>query len=303
MMLFDLIQPRTLPRWLLALTCTIGLNASTIPALLADDSANAVTPTAMAYPLAVATYGPDAVYVADRLLPGIWQLSPQRLAIFAKGEKQFRTPLNAIRTVAVGPDGAVFAGDSATREIYRIAPGENPTPLTGGAIGIPIDIAVNRDGVLYVSDLESHQIWRVPADGSPAEKFVAIEGPRGLFLDDSDLLWAVASGSDAPLVTISATGEIEPVVKSPEFEFPHDVVVDSNGRIFVSDNYAACIWQVAPDGSVSTFLTDDLLLGPVGLDLRGDELIIADPKARSVFSVSLSDSQPEKQLRPLHSGH
>ena len=269
----------------LILACILSATA------LADDTP--AQPQTLQYPLAVACGDNDRIYIADRLLPGVWTYSNGALKLLAQGEKRFRTPLNAVRAVAVGVDNAVYVGASATREIYRLEENQPPTPLTSGSIGIPVDIAVDSKGSLFVSDLESQRIWKISPDGSPPQELVQLAAPRGLFFDSSDTLWAIAASGDQPLVKILADGSVTPVVKSRAFEFPHDVVIAADGRAFVSDNYAGCIWQVTPNGQVEPFVRDTPLVGPVGLSLKDNSLIVADPKANAIFSVDLTaESSP-----------
>lgn len=244
-----------------------------------------VPPDTPEYPLAVAPAADGAILCADRVLPGLWRIVDGKATVLFQGSKKFRTPLNAVRTVAIAPDGTVWAGDPATRDVHRIAADGTATPLTGGKIGIPIDIAVDSRGTLYVSDLETQRVWRVEAGATEPKELAVLAAPRGLFVDAQDRLWAVAASGDAPLVRIAADSTIEPVVKSRAFQFPHDVVVTADGTAYVSDNYAVAVWKVAPDGSVSTWLSGAPLAGPVGLALRGDRILVADPKARNVFEV------------------
>lgn len=237
------------------------------------------------YPLAVAAAADGSLYVADRLLPGVWKVSNGEPSVFSKGSKQFRTPLNAIRGVAVAADGSVYVGDSATREVYRIADDGTPTPLTGGSIGIPVDIAIDSTGTLYVSDLETQRIWKVPAEGGTPEELVQLAAPRGLFVDGNDQLWAIAASGEAPLVKVAADGSVEAVVTTRAFEFPHDVVVDDGGTAFVSDNYASCVWKVSPDGEVTKLASGEPLQSPVGLGRTSAGIVVADPRAKAVFAI------------------
>ena len=237
------------------------------------------------YPLAVAPAADGAVLVADRVLPGLWRIADGKATVLFQGSKTFRTPLNAVRTVAVAPDGTVWAGDPATRDVHRVAADGTATALTGGKIGIPVDIAIDSKGTLYVSDLETQRIWRIEAGATTPQELALLAAPRGLFVDAEDRLWAVAASGDAPLVRVAADGTVTPVVKSREFQFPHDVVVTADGTAYVSDNYAVALWKVAPDGTVTKWLSGAPLAGPVGLALQGDRVLVADPKARTIFAV------------------
>jgi hypothetical protein len=249
----------------------------------------------MRYPLSVAALPDGGLVVADRQLPGLWRIADGKATVLFRGEKRFRTPLNAVRAVAVGRDGTVFAADSSTRDVYRIAADGKAVPLSGGRIGIPIDIAVAASGDLFVSDLETQSIWRLPAAGGEPITVAEIAAPRGLFVDATDRLWAVAASGETPLVRIGADGMVEPVVKTRAFEFPHDVVVRDgpDGPVaFVSDNYARTIWKVTADGAVSPWISGPPLVGPVGLAVAGGDVLVADPQARAIFRVG-GDGRPE----------
>lgn len=248
----------------------------------------------MLYPLSVAVAGDDAVLVADRMLPGLLKLQAGKVEVFFQGKKTFRTPLNAVRAVAVASDGTVYAADSATRDVFKFVDGQ-PVPLTQGKIGIPVDIAFDPSGDLFVSDLETQRIWRVPAAGGEPQEVAQLAAPRGLFVDGTGRLWAVAAGGEQPLVRIAADGSIEPVVKERVFEFPHDVVVADDGTAYVSDNYARAVWKVAADGTATKWITGEPLKGPVGLAIRGGKLLIADPQAKMVW-----EADSEGKLTPLH---
>jgi len=248
----------------------------------------------MLYPLSVAVAGDSAVLVADRMLPGLLKLQAGKVEVFFQGKKTFRTPLNAVRAVAVASDGTVYAADSATRDVFKFVDGQ-PVPLTQGKIGIPVDIAFDPSGDLFVSDLETQRIWRVPAAGGEPQEVARLAAPRGLFVDGTGRLWAVAAGGEQPLVRIAADGSIEPVVKERVFEFPHDVVVADDGTAYVSDNYARAVWKVAADGTATKWSTGEPLKGPVGLAIRGGKVLIADPQAKTVW-----EADGEGKLTPLH---
>ena len=62
-------------------------------------------PTEFNYPLAVIATESGTVYVADRNLPGVWKVEDGKKSIYFQGSKKFRTPLNAIRCLAIDHEG------------------------------------------------------------------------------------------------------------------------------------------------------------------------------------------------------
>src|SRR5947208_723260 len=93
------------------------------------------------YPLAIATDSEQAIYLADRNLPGVWKATGGKLELFIEGSTKFRTPLNAPRCILVDQKGRVLVGDSSTREVYRFDAERKPQPLTKGGVGIPTALA------------------------------------------------------------------------------------------------------------------------------------------------------------------
>ncbi len=250
------------------------------------------------YPISLVAHPSGALYLADRNLPGVWRLDGDRLSLFHQASKKFRTPLNAIRCVAVDRDGKLLAGDSATCDVYRFDESGRPQPLTAqgkpyGQIGIPMSIVNDAQGDLLVSDLETHRIWKVPRSGGKAESRFSLPAPRGLFFDPKQRLWAI---SGRTLVRISPGGEKETVVGDGVFRFPHCVAVQDDGTAFVADGAAKTIWKVAPGSKPEPWVRGDPLDNPVGLHLHQGKVLVADPRAKAVFEI---DSGGKLTRRPL----
>lgn len=239
---------------------------------------------AMKYPLAVAVGKDSAVYVADRDLPGIWKFADDKWSIYFQGSKKFRTPLNAVRCLAIDQDGKLLAGDSATREIYRFDDAGQPQPLTKGNVGIPMAITVAKDGAIYASDIEIQRIVKVPSAGGEPEIITELAAVRGLTMDGEGRLIAVCHGKDA-VIQISADGkERKVLVEGRPFNFSHHVVLGASGEMYIADGYAKTIWKVEPTGGApSEFLKGEPLKNPVGVAMRGDELLIADPHVKAIL--------------------
>lgn len=246
------------------------------------------------YPLAVAVADGGPVYVADLRLPGIWKLEDGRATVYFQGSEQFRTPLNAVRCLAIDPQGRLLAGDTATREVYRFNDEGKPEPLTEGkvGIGIPMAIAVHpEDGTLYVADLETHRIWKLPEEGGHPEEFAQVPAPRGLTFGRDGNLWVVSHGPNQVL-RLSPEGKTEPIVKGRPFQFPHHIVLDEQNVAYVTDGYAKAIWKLGDSRKPVKWIHGDPLANPVGLARRGKTLLVADPHAKALFAVG-ADGQLE----------
>lgn len=248
------------------------------------------------YPLAIVAADDGTIYVADRKLPGIWKISGGKAEVFFQGSKKFRTPLNAVRCVALDRKGRLLAGDSATREVYRFDAAGKPHPLTDGGIGIPMSIAVDSAGDLFVADLEVHRIWKVPGEGGKPEEFAVVPAPRGLAIDADDRLWIVSHGKNQ-LLRLDKKGKIEVVIKGRPFRFPHQLVLAGEETVYISDGYSKAVWKMTDGGAPKKWISGDPLVGPVGIALSGKKLLIADPGANAIFEAS-----PDGSLSRLVSG-
>ncbi len=253
-------------------------------------AAGVPSPATAIYPLDM-VIKPDgkSAYVVDRNLPGVWFWSAGKLEIFAQGAKNFRQPLNAARCLALDKDANLLVGDSSTRDIYRCEAGGKFTPLTGGKIGIPMDIALKNDGTIYVADLETKYLLRIPANSDKVER-VAQVNPRGLFVDSKQQVWVVSQNAQQLLI-VADDGKTEVIVADRQFDFPHQVVVNSSGEAFVSDGYKKCIWKVVRGSAPTAVVQGPPLDNPVGLAIAEDQVYVVDPRAAKVFRLS-----PESKL-------
>jgi streptogramin lyase len=242
------------------------------------------------YPLDIAVHSDGTAFVVDRNMHGVWKWFGATLETFFEGSAKFRTPLNSPRCIVLDKDGTLLVGDTSTRDIYRVTAGGKAEPITNGAIGIPMDLAVKSDGTIYVADLELRTLFRIPpGESKPVE--VAQVNPRGVFVDGTDRVWVVSQDA-AQLQIVSDSGETEKVVDHRVFDFPHQVVVDATGTAFVTDGYKKAIWKVEP-GSAPTILFEGApLMNPVGITLVEGKLVVVDPHARTIFRFN-ADNKPE----------
>lgn len=245
-------------------------------------------PTAVAasldyYPLDAVVDSTGKAFVVDRNLPGVWQWQSGKLSVLFQASKKFRTPLNAARSIALDHQGQLLVGDTSTRDIYRVKPDGTAEPITGGEIGMPMDIAVKSDGTIYVADLELKMLLRIPAGSDQVEQ-VAPVNPRGVCVDSQDRVWVI-SQNPQQLQIVSDDGQSEIIVDHRVFEFPHQVVVNSAGEAFVSDGYRKAIWKVVQGTDPEIVVEGAPLDNPVGLALVDDQVLVVDPRSRQVLKL------------------
>lgn len=270
--------------------------ATTTPAAVEP----AAAPTATwQYPLDAAVAPDGTYYIADRKLPGIWKLKGGVNSVLYQGTKKYRTPMNAVRCLHVAADGTLYAGDSATREIYSVSSAGEVKALTNSSIGIPTAIAV-VDGTVYATDLELQRIWKFPAAGLPITQqpteFAVVGGCRGLFVDDKGFIWALSS-LKPQLRKYTGDGKFEPVVDDLVFEFPHQVYVTTDGTAYVTDGYAKAIWKIAPGGKPEKWVSGPPFVNPIGIRQQGADFIVCDSRANALFKVT-----PDAKVETIFSG-
>lgn len=248
--------------------CLTGLIPST-PLFAAD----------IQYPVAVAVDPQGVIYLADRNLPGIWRIKDGQRDLYFEGSKKFKTPLNAVRCVAIDAQGQLLAGDSSTREVFRFDADRKPQPLTKGGVGIPMALAVDKAGNLFIGDLETHRIMKLPAAGGDLVEFAKVPAPRGLTIDAEGRLWVVSHGKDQ-LLRLAPDAKVEVIVSGNPFMFPHHIVLDQEQNAYVADGYAKAIWKIGADKKPVKYASGDPLSNPVGLAWQGDTLLVVDPRTK-----------------------
>ncbi len=245
------------------------------------------------YPVQTAVSRDGRFYVVDQDLPGIWIVADGKPDIFFRASKKFRTPLNAVRSVAFDPSGKLLAGDAATYELYRFLEKDKPEPVTGGKVRLPVDLGFDAKGNCYISDAEMQCVWKLASGSKVPERIASIPGPRGLAVAEDGTVW-ILSLRENPLRKITPEGKESVVVQGRPFQFPNDVALGRDGSAYVSDGYASAVWKVDPSGKVGKWIAGKPLVRPLGLTWNQDRLVITDPHAKNLFLAA-----PDGTLTPV----
>ena len=246
---------------------------------------SSLAPSLPLYPLDAVVDNDGNVFVVDRNLHGIWKYAGDQLSIFYEGSPKFRTPMNAPRCIAIDKDGSLLVGDSATRDIYRVNAQGEAKPITGGKIGVPMDIAVSSDGTIFVADAELYRLVKIPP-GKTEPELVANVNPNAVFVDSNDKVWVI-SKTAKQIQIVKDDGSTEVVVSDRTFRYPNQIVVKADGTAFISDGYSKAIWKIPEGGKPEIVVQGAPLDNPVGLALYGEDVIVTDPRARKVFKLGV----------------
>lgn len=181
---------------------------------------------------------------------------------------------NAVRDIAVAPDGSLYAADSLNHRIQHFsADGQfinawgsfasvDAGDAPGGTFNEPWGIAVGPDGSVYVADTWNYRIQKFTADGkfltmwgSPgtADANETFWGPRGIVVDSKGHVLITDTGNnrvvvfdqDGQYITQFGIKGFEP----GEFYEPVGLAVDSSDWLYVVDTWNQRIQVFAPDES------------------------------------------------------
>lgn len=269
---------------LLHALCVTAILACPAIAQNADSSKPAVSPASEFYPLGIVVDSEGTAFVVDRQLHGVWRYKDGKLDVLFEGSPKYRTPLYSAFSIALDPKGKLLVGDTATREIYRMDAEGKIEPVTGGKVGIPVDLAVKPDGTIYAADLELRKLIRI-GPGSSEVEYLADANPRGVFVDAQQKVWVVSQDPEQ-LQIVSDGGESKAIVDHRIFNFPHQVAVNSKGEAFVTDGYEKAIWKIVEGSEPKIWFQGEPLVNPVGITLVDDLPVVVDPRARKVFKFT-----------------
>ena len=205
-----------------------------------------------------------------------------KVSAAGKVETEAQLTEQEVTALAVGPDGALYAGTSPGGKVYRIQ---------GGKASLYYDTkaqyvwALAFDGaVLYAGTGLPGEIHRVGAAGK-GERVHATTDPhvRALFVDAEGRLWAGTSGSGLVL-RMDKAGHVTTVFDSAKPEVTA-IAADRSGRVWVAVSAAAD----TPSGASEPISVPSML--PAGKAPKAGAPGEDEEKPRAEVSVSVSSAR------------
>ncbi|MGZ5568571.1 MAG: immunoglobulin domain-containing protein, partial [Limisphaerales bacterium] len=192
--------------------------------------------------------------------------------------------------LAVDISGNVYVSDGGNGTIRKITGTTVSTlagsPTIGSADGnsttarffFPSGACIDSSGNVYVADTLNHTIRSVTSAGAASTlagsagvsgtangsgTSARFNSPQGIARDGSGILYiadtgnhtirTISSGTVALLAgTAGTTGIADGTGSAAQFNYPHDVAVDSSGNVYVADTWNHTIRKITSGGVVST---------------------------------------------------
>jgi DNA-binding beta-propeller fold protein YncE len=212
--------------------------------------------------------------------------------------------------VRLGPVSAV-ATDAADR-VYVFHRGRRPVLVFDrdgrflrswgdDAVKTPHGLRIDRDGHVWVTDIGNHQVLKFDAEGKllmalgkkgePGEAPDRFDRPTDVAVAPSGDFYVSDGYGNSRVVKFSRDGKFlkqwgKKGTGAGEFNLPHAIVLDAQGRVYVGDRENNRVQVFDADGR---FLAQWTEAGaPFGLFLVGDRMFVADGRANWVKVLDLT---------------
>ncbi|RKN64978.1 hypothetical protein D7231_27210 [Streptomyces klenkii] len=182
------------------------------------------------------------------------------------------TPLSgSVITTVAGNGTPGFGGDGG--------------PATAAGLRCPYGVALDAAGNLYIADYQNHRVRKVGpdgiittvagdgskgygGDGGPATEAslkdpagVALDGQGNLYIADRSNQRVRKVGPDGVIVTVAGDGTAAfggdgGPATAASLNFPHAMVADGAGTLYIADDYNHRVRKVGPDGTITTVAGD-----------------------------------------------
>lgn len=163
----------------------------------------------------------------------------------------------------------------------------------------PTGLATGDNGEVYIADTDNGMIRRLDTEGNVTTYCTGLSEPTGLFWFDGALYVAetgnhcvsrIKNGVRTILVgTSGEEGYTDGLAAAARLRSPMGVAVSEDGTVYIADTGNGAVRQLR-GGVISTLKRSSESGAPVrprSLLVAGDTLLVTDPFAKNVFTISL----------------
>jgi len=184
---------------------------------------------------------------------------------------------------------AGFAGGA----IFDVAPDGRVTALVRGLNG-PVHLADDEAGNYYVSSYNGSAFLKVTPDGQQTVLLSGLDGPSGVARGPDGAFyvaeWGAAGAGGRRIHRVTSEGKTSVFAEGRGLVTIQAMAFDDAGNLYVGNARDGKIHRIAPDGTVSPFVT----LPPVSgyhighMVRRGGTLYVTHPDGADVYAIDLA---------------
>ena len=211
------------------------------------------------------------------------------------------TGLNQAINVLKGPDGKLYIAEYGGGNIIRVdRDGQNKETFVSG-LNQPIGMYFDKSGNLYVAQHAGSRVEKIEPNGTKTEVKAGTGILTGLVIDSGDKLYTTEYGTGKILkMDLNGTNSKD-FVTGLGINTIIGMTIDSNDNIYVSDRSGGKIKKIAPDASVTDFITG--LTTPTWVTLGDDGYLYVSLGSRKIEKYDISGIKVGEFLTPSTLGY
>ena len=261
-------RPMRVPAWLVAASIVAGIAVPPVVAAQKAARKSKSTPsTAVALTWPLPPEQPRVRYVASYHGRGDFKAAkrPSRFAKLLLGDAdpgaERSETLVKPYGIAVGPSGQVIVTDTAARRVFAFDMDRKTLAFIGegrtGRLSKPIGVAVDGSGRVFVADATLKRVFAYGNDGEVALSIGRdgeLENPSGIAVDrEGERVYVADAVKHQVMAYSTLDGSLIRAIgkrggEPGEFNFPTNLTVDHQGRLYVADTMNFRIQTFDRDG-------------------------------------------------------